>query len=96
MTTMSEDDYNRAKQKKSREMGGAYHMLCCYDYVDFGIKFQDEMMIPHTNLGGLGSNKMDISSFGLSLKNKDHFYLISKNYVHSIIFDSTLQIYTIS
>ena len=54
MTTMSEDDYNRAKQKKSREMGGAYHMLCCYDYVDFGIKFQDEMMIPHTNLGGVG------------------------------------------
>lgn len=57
MTTMSEDDYNRAKQKKSREMGGAYHMLCCYDYVDFGIKFQDEMMIPHTNLGGLGQIK---------------------------------------
>ena len=38
-------------KKKSREMGGAYHMLCCYDYVDFGIKFQDEMMIPHTNFG---------------------------------------------
>ena len=62
MTTMSEDDYNRAKQKKSREMGGAYHMLCCYDYVDFGIKFQDEMMIPHTILG-LGSSKIIICSY---------------------------------
>ena len=44
-------------KKKSREMGGAYCMLCCYDYVDLGIKFQDEMMIPHTILG-LGANKI--------------------------------------
>ena len=48
MTTMIIIEQSK---KKSREMGGAYHMLCCYDYVDFGIKFQDEMMIPHTNFG---------------------------------------------
>ena len=87
------------EQSKKNLVKWAAHIICYVvmtDYVDFGIKFQDEMMIPHTNLGGLGSNKMDISSFGLSLKNKDHFYLILKNYVHSIIFDSTLQIYTIS
>ena len=85
-------EQRKKKSRGRRQAERIYVML----YVDLGIKFQDEMMIPHTNLGGLGSNKMDISSFGLSLKNKDHFYLILKNYVHSIIFDSTLQIYTIS